>query len=328
MSEQAFYPVKVAGVGLCSAHDLDTLDALRAIAVAKSAVRRHPLFLGADGFRQMCAPVASCINERDTIARLSHLARTARDSLGAPGQGALHTILLLPALVGPDSPLHDAVQNALAAGHFGPPPDQVLFGGTRDAADLLQQLSQSLHNAELADCLLVCADTRISPYILDYMEASGHAPVRSNRYAPLPGEMGVALHLQSGASAVPGQDRILTDLRLAQELDAPTEPMRGLMGLQSVPILRAMGDVPEGSKLLVDTDGPRHKSEEIGVILTSAITVEDDDLIAPSASIGMVGCATVPMFISVAVGLMHDGAPGTLGWISPADGARIALRVE
>ncbi|MEM8799293.1 MAG: hypothetical protein AAGF15_04355 [Pseudomonadota bacterium] len=328
MTQSSYFPVHIAGFGLCSAHDMKTLDALRAIATDQSAKIRHPVFVGADGLKQLCAPVPSCVKERNTIARVSHLAIKAQNKLGKAGRSPALSFLLLPSLLGPRSPLYPETQKAIQDRAFGFEPDHIVFGGSSTAANLMRVIARSLSIGEAKNCMLVCADTFVSPFMLDILEANGLSYTRSRTHTPVPGEMGVALFFRPAkpGNTMPGQT--LTDLQVGSEMENPEEPNRGLLGRASVAPLQALGDVPEGTKLVIDTDGPRHKAEELGVILSSSATIKDTDLVSPSTSIGTVGCATLPMALGLSAGLIRDGAPCVVSWICGEENERILVRVD
>ena len=328
MTERAFHPMRVGGVGLCSAHEGDTLTALRKITDGVARRKRHPTFVGADGMKQLCAPVPGCETERDTVARVSYLAANARTSLHGAVREPQLSVLLLPALLGPGSPLHEATQQAVSNGMFGVVPDEVIFGGTSAAADKICDISVRLHKGDITDCLFVCADTRISPFVLDIMEVTGRAPVRAVPHAPLPGELGVALYLcpVHGDGIVKGQT--VTHFATAQEPYAPDDKNRSLMGRASVPAFLGLGSIPDKARLLVDADGQRHKAEEVGVILSAGISVAEADVAAPSASIGTVGCATLPLFLGTGLALLFDEAPAVVGWICGDANERFVLHMQ
>lgn len=328
MTATRFAPVRVGGFGLCSAFDMPPQDALRAIVAGKAAKRRHPVFVGADGLRQLCAPVESCLLERDMVKRTAHLAARAHAGLGRAGQQASYRVLLLPPLLGPASPLHDRTDQALAAGAFGARYDQVVFGGTSEATRILQTIADNLRGGNISDCVLVCADTLIAPFVLDVMAAQNKAPVRKSPYRPLPGELGAAVLLQAAArdSVQPGF--VIEEVQTAQEPKAPDDAKRGLMGLESLAALRRIKDLPPQTRLIADSDGPRHKVEELGVLLGGELSIRDDHLIMPSAAIGAVGCASLPLFIGAALSVLADGAPSALIWLSGAAGARSLMRLD
>ncbi|PJI84352.1 hypothetical protein BC777_3894 [Yoonia maricola] len=322
-----FNPLSIAGVGLATALDAegapDATAALAEILAGTPTKRRHPNFIGADGIQQLCAPVMDCLNTRDLVDRTAHLARIAHADLGGiarPGR----TLLLLSALLGPGAPFVDKTHQMIQAGAFGVIPDEIYFGGAAEAAGLLVRMSEDIGAGRLQSAVLVCADTRIAPFVLDLMAAQNLAPVRAAKYQPLPGEAGIAIHVTAANTTQPH----VSDLLLSHEPADPTAPGRGLMGLSLGPALKSFGDLPPGTKVIADTDGPRHKAEELGVVLGSVLSLEDEDLVVPSLSLGAVGCPTLLVFLVTAIECVEGGAPVAIGWVSGLQGARYLFCVR
>ena len=312
-------PLAVTALGVSTAFAGPTETALELIRAEARVAMRHPVFVGPDGLRQICAPAPHCLHSRDAVERLLALYQVACQETAGAMAAADITLAVLPWWLRRGSPFRPALDRALQEGRLGPGRVELVTGDAAAGAAGVFAAAQLLARGEARRVAVVAADTAIAPAVLDMNEASGFAHTRQTRHNPFPGEAAVALVLAANHEGAAG----LTALIEAPEPLRPMAPDRGLMGQVSAGLLARLVPPDGPFNLVADLDGERYRSEEFGVVCSRL--PEPGRVIVPALSLGYVGTATLALQIAVALG-GADRRP-SLCWTIARSGLRMAAQV-
>lgn len=314
-------PLYVVAVGAATALPGPTPTALDAIYQETRAILRHPVFVGPDGNRQICAPSPLCINTRDPVERILLLCEAAFRELAGAFEVSDVIIAVLPWWLREGSPFRPALERAIIDGRLGSQPIEVITGDAAAGATGLYSAAHRLSQQSASTVTLVSVDTAIAPAVLDMSELSGFAHTRRTRHIPVPGEAAIALVLSNADPQFSKIEMLLSK----PELIRPTSKDRPLMGQTSADLLSSV--IPAGSvfDLIADLDGERHRSEEFGFV--SAIISPPRKVVVPAISVGYVGTATFPLQVAVAVSQMTFENIPKVCWTLARSGMRQVARV-
>lgn len=329
----------ILAVGIVSPAPGSQEEALAELAAGTQNFIRHPEFIGADGVPQTGGYVEGCLTERDVIARLAYLFHTAyseciaRLPADTPPDARWRLFFALPEWLGRVEGLRTKFLQTMRGLNLTRIRKVDFHFGEKTAGFAAYQAAcQALEEED--NVLVACVDSFVAPAILDARALKGLAHVQDDPYSVIPAEAGTVMLLgrpDAGSSVPVSRMRPVSLGNEAEQLD---DSDRGVLGFGLVECIRAaLGELAHGSEpgcLISDSNGERHRAEELGVVLANF--AGDYPVLAepeiPALAIGDVGAATAGLFAAIVPHLAALKTPHVLITGSENDGARAAMVVD
>ena len=332
---------RIYSIGLISPLGRTYQESARAYREGEIALRRAPGLVGIDAIPPTLAFVFPYDQPRDFIERLSLLLNAAirqcsheLDQLCDLPRIPMHIFLppwiersrLLPRLTHEFHSTHPTILDSPVL-HFGGPAETFVC-----AADL----AAAVYSKKL-DCVLLCAiDSLIQPDLLDFLSFNEEILSSQNPYGFIPGEAAsVILISREGVirSRISAQGSIVAG-RSSREPENVKSP-KGIIGRGLADCFDFGVDYPI-SRLIVDLNGQRYRSEEFGfAIANTTLDLQHlaNDPEAPASKMGHLGTATGLTYLALALAekpaeFGHPGPYNTLISTSSPSGWRATMIVE
>ena len=228
-------------------------------------------------------------------------------------------VVLLPPPLRPDA-MRDAFRAAAAQLDFGGVTDvRLVFG---DATAVVPVLDMMRDGSPAGPAYVAAVDSQVTPFMLDFLAASGLARDRLARWNPIPAEASACLLLSTGQ----GPTRLL-DWAGTREPEDLRNPRRGLLGRGLCEAIVAVMSRCEASlsQVIVDGGPERWRAEETGIVASEfAHLAGDVPWFHLSRSAGDLGAASALLSVAIAARLSES----SLVLASTRSGGRAAAIVS
>jgi hypothetical protein len=297
----------VNGVGLCCSLGKTFAEATSAYAAGDMNFEKSDDVVGPDGLGVRLAPVFGFHEMRDIEVRLQQLFRHALEDLVAqtgPWPEPLALRLLLPAWLA-DSPIAARLE-AWVTGSFADRLASVSFAYSKDGMFLgeVAKGMAAVNEGHASAVVIGVVDSLLSAALLDGLALRNRLFCRLQPYGVTPSEAAVLLRLclpELSVPAIPtGSVAGVWGGRETRNIEDPD----GLIGAGLGRPFAAAFEKRVPDRLLVDLNGERWRSEEIGYAFVQAENLPDDlaaDFETPPGATGFCGCATGAVMAALAL---------------------------
>lgn len=221
----------------------------------------------------------------------------------------------------------------------GSNPDDMnfFFSGGVAFLDALESACRAIKNGQCETGIIVCADSYHDPYTLAWLDGKMRLKSQRNRDGFIPGEAGVAVGVESAASARANGSTILARIDSLGRSIEPRSLKSGepstAVGLTQA-ITQAVGpELTEIAWVACDLNGESYRAQEWGnaqVRLTGAFR-HLKHVWHPADCVGDVGAASAGLLTVIAARAMQRGyapADRCLIWSAADDGQRSAMIIS
>ena len=287
----------LSGVGLCCSLGRTHADAATAYAEGDVNFEKSDKVVGPDGMPLRLAPVFGLHDIHNYEIRLQRLFQCAMDDLAAqtgPEQAPMPLRLIVPGWL-KGNPIETAFSEWVMAE----------YGGLLKSADLISS-ENAMPLSDLARALLAVGDGAAPAMLVGAVDSFMHAELidalalnnrllcRTQPHGVIPSEAAVLFRVcqpHLAAADAPGGE--IAAVWTGRETE-PITDAKGILGRGlAKPFAAALGErTPH--RLMIDLNGERWRSEELGFALAAAPPLPDDlaaDFETPPLFTGFCGCA-------------------------------------
>lgn len=331
----------IRAIGFVTPASGDLAEAAPAILQNECFYIRHPEFVGADGMQQTGGYVESCMNERDVAERLVHLFEQAFEKCVAtlpddiPADATFPMVLAIPGWLDYAEDIREQLLRTLQDRNFARLGKLYLVPGEHAAGfEALSRAAGMIRDGKTEMAFAAAIDTLVAPIVLDARAYQGKANTQDNPYGVIPSEAGVVMLLSREGMGEKAPILRLRGIGLGQENEKLDDPDRGILGTALAECLHVaqqdLGVDPKIGAFVSDVNAERHRSEELGVVLTKISSGNETftDPLTPALSIGDVGAATGLVYAALVPYMTEISAPHILIATSSDTGLRAAACLD
>jgi hypothetical protein len=309
----------ISGVGLCCSLGQTFADAAKAYAAGDVNFEKSDKVIGPDGMPQRLAPVFGFHDIHNYEARLQRLFQCAMDDLAAqtgltPAPMPLR--LIIPGWL-KGNPIEAGFSEWLIAEYGGrlKSIDLISSENAMLPSDLARALL-AVNEGEAPAMLVGAIDSFMHAELIDALALNSRLLCRTQPHGVIPSEAAALFRVclpHLAAPEAPGGG--IAAVWTGRETESIAEP-KGILGRGlAKPFAAALAE-REPHRLMIDLDGERWRSEELGFALAAAPPLPDDlaaDFETPPLFTGFCGCATSGVMAALAL------AEGPIAPTPPAD---------
>ncbi len=297
----------ISGVGLCCSLGQNFADASKAYAAGEVNFEKSDKVVGPDGMPLRLAPVFGFHDIHNYEVRLQRLFQCAMDDLAAqtgPAREPMPLRLIIPGWL-KGNPIEAAFSKWILAEYGGRVKAVDLISS--ENAMLLSDLARALltvNEGETPAMLVGAVDSFMHAELIDALALNNRLLCRTQPHGVIPSEAAALFRVclpQLAAAEAPGGE--IAAVWTGRETE-PITDAKGILGRGLAKPFSAALSERTPQRLMIDLNGERWRSEELGFALAAAPALPDDlaaDFETPPLFTGFCGCATGGVMAALAL---------------------------